>query len=186
MNSRLQDGFIEDFLNSQDGRSTPKCSHHVRLQTRQEKRVEATQNLFDVSSKMKHVISELNHIYTVFSSNKPLSHRDIKSSCYIIKHTIIPFLEKTYVAVENNASTLSPTPGAKYVHNRNKTTSKRKLDMEMKLSNTKKRVALQVLQSDLNSKDHYLPLPKKNPVRKKTPNDPPRYYSFFVVYQTKK
>ena len=85
MNSRLQDGFIEDFLNSQDGRSAPKCSHHVRLRTRQEKRVEATQNLFDVSSKMKHVISELNHIYTVFSSNKPLSHRDIKSSCYIIK-----------------------------------------------------------------------------------------------------
>ena len=88
--------------------------------------------------------------------------------------------------MENNASMLSPTPGAKYVHNRNETTSKRKLDMEMKLSNTKKRVALQVLQSDLNSKDHYLPLPKKNPVRKKTPNDPPRYYSFFVVYQTKK
>ena len=65
MNSRLQDKFIGDFVNDSDDNNTPKCSHHVPLQTKQESKVEATQHLFNLSSKMKHVVSELNHIHTV-------------------------------------------------------------------------------------------------------------------------
>lgn len=55
-NSRLQDELVKDFFDDSDDGSTPKCSHYVRLQSKQETKVKVTQCLFNIASKMKHVV----------------------------------------------------------------------------------------------------------------------------------
>ena len=146
----INDRYIEecrnDLLQMNGGVSTTQSTSQNRS-TKTDNKLKANLSIRETSDRLKNIVSELNLLHEMFSSDvEEFTQREKKGLLSELKRTIIPFLEYTSTKMINDVDCLAPIPGTKYVHTIQE--NKRKRTTEM--STTKKRIPLRMIQNSMN------------------------------------
>ena len=92
----------------------------------EDKKVNATMYLKELSARMVDVSTELKRIHETFSSSDSLT-RDQKSLLKSLKQTIIPFIDESSTQLVDASKVVAPISGLDYVHKRDEVKRKRDL-----------------------------------------------------------